>query len=66
MATNYYPKSQADYRKKIKKYTVSFSLSDDDKSIVSFLENEMKEKGISSNAYIKGILRDYVNAKYKY
>ena len=65
----YYPeavkKYQAKYREKTKKYTVVFSLSDDDQSIVNFLENERQEKGLSSNAYIKGILIEYVNNKYK-
>lgn len=62
---NYYAESQKKYKKKIKKYYVQFSLSDEDKSIVAFLENEMQEKGISANAYLKGILTEYVNNKYK-
>ena len=59
--TNYHKK----YNQKIKQYKVQFSLSDDDKSIVAFMENEMQEKGLSANAYIKGILTEYVNRKYK-
>lgn len=61
----YYPDSQKKYRQKVKQYKVQFSLSDDDKSIVAFMENEMQEKGISANAYIKDILTQYVNSKYK-
>lgn len=61
----YYPESQKRYNEKIKKYTIKFSLSDDDQSIVAFLENEMQEKGMSANAYIKDILTQYVNSKYK-
>ena len=61
----YYPESQKKYNEKIKKYTIQFSLSDDDQSIVAFLENEMQEKGMSANAYIKDILTQYVNSKYK-
>lgn len=64
----YYPdaqkKYQEKYRQKTKQYKVQFSLSDDDQSIVSFLENEMQEKGLSANAYIKGILTQYVNDQY--
>ena len=62
---NYYPDSQKKYSSKIKSYTVKFSLSDDDQSIVAFLENEMREKGLSANAYIKGILTQYVNSNNK-
>lgn len=61
----YYPESTKKYQNKIKQYTVKFSLSDDDQSIVAFLENEMQEKGMSANAYIKSILTQYVNNKYK-
>ena len=65
----YYPdaqkKYQEKYRQKAKQYKVQFSLSDDDLSIVAFLENEMQEKGMSANAYIKSILTQYVNSKYK-
>ena len=61
----YYPDAQKKYRQKVKQYKVQFSLSDDDQSIVAFLENEMQEKGISANAYIKDILTQYVNSKYK-
>lgn len=57
--------SQAKYLQKVKKYTIMFSLSDDDRATVNFLENEMAEKGLSANAYIKGILTEYVNNKYK-
>ena len=53
------------YQDKVKQYKVQFSLSDDDQSIVTFLENEMQEKGMSANAYIKSILTQYVNSKYK-
>lgn len=56
---------QKKYRKKAKQYNIKFSLSDDDQSIVAFLENEMQEKGLSANAYIKGILTEYVNSKYR-
>ena len=62
---NYYPDSQKKYRQKVKQYNIKFSLSDDDQSIVAFLENEMQEKGMSANAYIKDILTQYVNSKYK-
>lgn len=62
---NYYPNSQKKYRQKVKQYNIKFSLSDDDQSIVAFLENEMQEKGMSANAYIKDILTQYVNSKYK-
>lgn len=61
----YYSDIQKKYNEKIKKYTVKFSLSDDDQSIVAFLENEMQEKGLSANAYIKEILTEYVNNKYR-
>ena len=61
----YYTDAQKKYRQKVKQYKVQFSLSDDDKSIVAFMENEMQEKGISANAYIKDILTQYVNSKYK-
>ena len=64
----YYPEAQKKYhekyRQKAKQYKVQFSLSDDDQSIVAFLENEMQEKGMSANAYIKDILTQYVNSKY--
>lgn len=60
----YYPESEKRYKSKVKQYKVQFSLSDDDKSIVTFLENEREELGLSSNAYIKKILTDYVNSKY--
>lgn len=63
--STYYAESQKKYREKVKQYKVQFSLSDDDASIVSFMENEMAEKGLSANAYIKGILTEYVNNKYK-
>ena len=61
----YYPDAQKKYRQKVKQYNIKFSLSDDDQSIVAFLENEMQEKGMSANAYIKDILTQYVNSKYK-
>ena len=61
----YYPEAAKKYQTKITKYTIKFSLSDDDQSIVNFLENERAEKGLSANAYIKGILIEYVNNKYK-
>ena len=61
----YCPDAQKKYRQKAKQYKVQFSLSDDDQSIVAFLENEMHEKGMSANAYIKDILTQYVNSKYK-
>ena len=61
----YYPESKKKYQDKVKQYKVQFSLSDDDQSIVAFLENEMQEKGMSANAYIKSILTQYVNSKYK-
>ena len=61
----YYPDAKKKYQNKIKQYKVQFSLSDDDQSIVAFLENEMQEKGMSANAYIKSILTQYVNSKYK-
>lgn len=63
--STYYAESQKKYNNKVKLYAVKFSLSDDDKSIVAFMENEMQEKGLTANAYIKGILKDYVNAKYR-
>ena len=63
--STYYAESQKKYREKVKQYNIKFSLSDDDASIVSFIENEMAEKGLSANAYIKGILTEYVNSKYK-
>lgn len=63
--STYYADSQKKYHQKIKQYAVKFSLSDDDQSIVAFMENEMQEKGLSANAYIKGILTQYVNSKYK-
>lgn len=53
------------YREKTKIYRVQFSLSDADKSIVDFLENERLELGMSANAYIKNILTQYVDSKYK-
>ena len=62
---NYYPNSQKKYRQKVKQYNINFSLSDNYQSIVAFLENEMQEKGMSANAYIKDILTQYVNSKYK-
>ena len=61
----YYPDAKKKYQNKVKQYKVQFSLSDNDQSIVAFMENEMQEKGMSANAYIKGILIDYVNSKYK-
>lgn len=61
----YYPDAKKKYQNKVKQYKVQFSLSDDDQSIVAFLENEMQEKGMSANAYIKSILTQYVNSKYK-
>ena len=61
----YYPDAKKKYQNKVKQYKVQFSLSDDDQSIVAFLENEMQEKGMSANAYIKDILTQYVNSKYK-
>ena len=61
----YYSDAQKKYRQKVKQYKVQFSLSDDDQSIVAFMENEMQEKGMSANAYIKDILTQYVNSKYK-
>ena len=61
----YYPEISKKYRQKVKQYNIKFSLSDDDQSIVAFLENEIQEKGLSANAYIKGILTDHVNSKYK-
>lgn len=57
--------AQAKYHKKIKQYSVKFNLSNNDKSIVDFLENEMTEKGMTVNAYLKEILTDYVNKKYQ-
>lgn len=60
----YYPESAKRYQSKVKQYKVQFSLSDDDQSIVAFLENEREELGLSSNAYIKKILTDYVNSRY--
>lgn len=65
MANNYYPETQKKYRAKTKQYNVTFSLSDDDASIVHFLENERQELGMSANAYIKKILTEYVNNQYK-
>lgn len=62
--STYYPESNKKYQDKVKMYTIKFSLSDDDQSIVAFLENEREELGLSSNAYIKKILTDYVNSKY--
>lgn len=62
--STYYPESNKKYQDKVKMYTIKFSLSDDDQSIVTFLENEREELGLSSNAYIKKILTDYVNSKY--
>ena len=62
---NYYPDSQKKYRSKIKQYNIKFSLSDDDMSIVNFLENEREELGLTANSYLKGILTEYVNSKYK-
>lgn len=64
-SSTYYPDSQKKYKSKIKKYTTSFSLSDEDQAIVAFLENEMQERGMSANAYIKSILIQYVNDQYK-
>ena len=61
----HYPDAKKKYQNKIKQYKVQFSLSDNDQSIVAFLENEMQEKGMSANAYIKDILTQYVNSKYK-
>ena len=61
----YYPDAKKQYQNKVKQYKVQFSLSDDDQSIVAFLENEMQEKEMSANAYIKEILTQYVNSKYK-
>ena len=61
----HYPDAKKKYQNKVKQYKVQFSLSDNDQSIVAFMENEMQEKGMSANAYIKGILIDYVNSKYK-
>ena len=61
----YYPDAKKKYQNKVKQYKVQFPLSDDDQSIVAFLENEMQEKGMSANAYIKDILTQYVNSKYK-
>ena len=61
----HYPDAKKKYQNKVKQYKVQFSLSDNDQSIVAFMENEMQEKGMSANAYIKGILTDYVNSKYK-
>lgn len=60
-----YTDSHKKYNQKTKQYKVQFSLSDDDRATVNFLENEMAEKGLSANAYIKGILTEYVNNKYK-
>lgn len=62
--SSYYPESAKRYQSKVKQYNVQFSLSDDDKSVVAFLENEREELGLSSSAYIKKILREYVNSKY--
>lgn len=65
----YYPeankKYKQKYRQRIKQYKVEFSPSDADQAIVNFLENERAEKGMSANAYIKSILVEYVNNKYK-
>ena len=61
----YYPDAKKKYQNKVKQYKVQFSLSDEDQSIVAFMENEMQEKEMSANAYIKSILTQYVNSKYK-
>ena len=59
----YDAEAQKKYQEKVKKYTVKFTLSDDDKATVQTLDDLILSSGLTANAYIKNVLRDHVNRK---
>ena len=61
----YNAEAQKKYQEKVKKYTVNFTLSDDDRATVQTLDDLILSSGLTANAYIKNVLRDHVNQKLK-
>lgn len=59
----YDAEAQKKYQEKVKKYTVKFTLSDDDRATVQTLDDLILSSGLTANAYIKNVLRDHVNQK---
>lgn len=59
----YNAEAQKKYQEKVKKYTVKFTLSDDDRATVQTLDDLILSSGLTANAYIKNVLRDHVNQK---
>lgn len=59
----YDAEAQKKYKEKVKKYTTTFSLSDDDKATVQILNDLISASGLSANTYIKNVLKEHVNRK---
>lgn len=57
----YNAENQAKYRKKVKQYNVKYSLSDNDLQMVEKLEKAIVNSGMSSNAFIKMVLKKYID-----